>query len=197
MTRGPHLSALPRLLALIAPISLCQWVPPVGATPLTYAPSPADPRTKLVSSLLSSNLPLVRPTMHALTSRVSRPPPPTRPTPFEVAPHSLPYLTRTPTELPSSPHAVRTLEKTPSLSASVSSLFRSHCRVLAVFVASVSFASTTVTQDTPRFAPPPLLLSARSHQSSIALPQRRRRRPEPPPFKGPGVYPRGNQPPPP
>jgi hypothetical protein len=43
----------------------------------------------------------------------------------------------------------------------------------------MSFASASVTRDTIQFAPPPLILSTRAHQTSLRQPQRRRRRPEP------------------
>jgi hypothetical protein len=75
------------------------------------------------------------------------------------------------------------------------SLFRGRRRVLAVIVASVSFVSTSTTRDTPRFAPPPLFLSARTHRSSSAQPLSNRALVVPlPTFKDLGIFPRRNQP---
>jgi hypothetical protein len=66
-------------------------------------------------------------------------------------------------------------------------------------IASVSFASTSVTWDTLQFTPSPLFLSIYAHQTSLlaaaALQSSTRALAMPlPPFKGLGVFPRSNQP---
>jgi hypothetical protein len=79
----------------------------------------------------------------------------------------------------------------------ISCLFQNHRRALAVSVASVSFASTSATRDTSRFAPSPSIsLCHRPFLRAAAAPPLSTRglAVSMLPFKGPGDSPRGNQP---
>jgi hypothetical protein len=117
-------------------------------------------------------------------------------------PHSTPSpppSLATHAELPHSPHTVRAPEKTSSSSTMVLCLFHGRHRALTVSVASVSFASTPATQDTPWFTPSPSIpLCPRSpafplRSSSPAAVDLRPRR-ACATVQGSGDSPRGNQP---
>jgi hypothetical protein len=107
--------------------------------------------------LLDLSLPTIR--SHDLRPRCTprlRPPPPRSFLVLAPTPSSLPSLAP-PAELPHSPHITHVPAKTSPLSVVISCVFCSRCRALAVYVASVSFALSPATWDTPRFAPFPYI----------------------------------------